>query len=73
MIVNGHIWYWMLSGLSRVVLWSPMGEKKVVDHYPVTGRRADDIGRAQWKKCGPEFGALTPYDIRRVIDSVIAS
>lgn len=73
MIVNGDIWHWMLSGLDRVVLWSPAGEKKVVPHYPVTGKRGDDIWRAQRKKCGPEYGALTPYDIRRVIDSVVAS
>ncbi len=76
MIVNGHIWHWMLSGLDRVVLWSPTGEKKVVPHYPVTGRSGDDIWRAQRKGCGPggdQVGSLTPYDIRKVIDSVVAS
>jgi len=72
-VINGQLWRWTLSGLDRIVLWSPDGKKSVVDHFPVTGRRGEDIGRAQWKKCGPEVGALTPKDVRETIKFLLAS
>lgn len=71
MVVRGGTWWWVLSGLDNIVLWSPTGKKMVVPHYPVTLRTGDDIERAQRKQCGPEVGAITPKNVRDVIDSLV--
>jgi len=63
--LNNEIWTYRV-GKQHTVIFSPSGQKFLVDHSQMTGMNWDDIERAQWKGY---WTGITPSHVKEYIQA----
>lgn len=66
LVVVDQTWWWMVGNLT--ILWTPKGQKLLVNNMALTGLTQETIERGRWKRTTD--GTVTPRMVREYIDGL---